>query len=41
MRVASTKDSQFSADSKYYADHGPLLRFPYLSVGHMCKQTLH
>ena len=28
--VASTKDPQFSADSKYSADHIPLLRFPHL-----------
>jgi len=35
------KDPQFfSADSKYSADHGPLLRFPHLSAGDMCEQTI-
>ena len=28
----------FFTDSKYSADHGPL---PHISVGHVCKQTLH
>ena len=28
--IASTKDQQFSADSKYSEDHSPLLRFPHL-----------
>jgi len=27
----------FSADSKYSADQGPLT---YISAGHVCKQTL-
>jgi len=35
--VSSTKDPQFSADSKYSAGHGPLLRFPHFSDGHVCK----
>ena len=31
------KDPQFSADSKYSADHGPLLSFPHFSAGQVCK----
>jgi len=34
------KDSQTFADSKYSADHGPLLRFPHFSADHMCEQIL-